>query len=140
MKKLIIAIIIWCGLCTINPGISRLAAADTDNWVDITGEVMSNNAQEPGWTKDPKGKIFKDTSEMKLKIVTSNFGEFLVDLQALKIFELKGDGSQNELPDVKLLSRDHGKSIVVRNQKMKIRCKLNDKVKGMANVQGIKAL
>ncbi len=140
MKKLTIA---FLAIATISFFVftpCRGAVEKGKKWIDITKEVLVNPANKAGWTHDDKGKIFKDASESNLKVVTSMFGTFIVDLDKLSVVKVDSDGKQTTLEKVKLIQRDFGLSIVIRNADMKIRCKLKEKVKGMKNVPAIKAL
>jgi hypothetical protein len=123
-------------------GSMTLAADNTvsSTWVDVTDQILANPTDKPGWTKDETGKIFRDAEGLNLKIVTTQFGQFLIDLKAKSVFKIAADNTKTDLKDVKLFQRDHGFSIVFRNPELKVRCKLTEKVEGMKYLQGIKAL
>ncbi len=116
-------------------------ATSTDiKWIDITEKLYAGAADSPGWEQDAKGQIFKDETQMFLKIVTSQFGMFKVDLKSQKVFELKSDGGQTEIADASILQRDHGMTFVMKTPKVKIRGMIKEKVEGMKGVSGIKGV
>ncbi|MBN1552768.1 hypothetical protein JW979_14940 [bacterium] len=112
----------------------------SSEWIDVTDQILANPANEDGWLTDEEGKIFRDKEGLNLKITTTKFGVFIVNLKEGTVAKIDSDNTQKTLDDVKLFQRDHGFSIVFRNPEFKIRCKLNEKVDGMKHIPGIKAL
>ncbi len=110
----------------------------TVDWKDITQHVFANPADKAGWHEDDDGKIYKNEEGTMIRIVTSDFGEFLVLLdKEPSAYQIKS-GETIALEDYTLLNRDRGKSLVLRNDTFKIRCIMDEKVQGMDNVSGIK--
>gem|GEM_PF-4054271 len=116
------------------------ASSSDIKWIDITEKVYAGASDSPGWEQDSKGQIFKDETQMFLKIVTAQFGTFKVDLKNQKIFELKADGGQTELAETSILQRDHGMTFVMKTPKVKIRGMIKEKVEGMKGISGIKGV
>jgi hypothetical protein len=110
------------------------------DWIDITDKLYANASDQSGWNEDSKGKIYRDADGSNLKLTTSKFGDFKVDLKATKVFELKSDGSTTEILNAKLLQRDNGISLVIRTEKVKIRCKFTEKLKTLENLPGMKSM
>lgn len=109
-------------------------------WVDITETVYSNPTDKVGWTKGKTDKIYRDKAGMMLKITTTSFGNFIIDLKTSQLFQLEKDGSKVEIKEKKLFQRDHGFSIVFRTDKMKIRLRMTEKPNGITNVDGIRGM
>ena len=110
-----------------------------EDWKDITKAVMANPANKGGWTADAAGKVYCDEAGSKIKVVHSEFGTFLVNLQEKKVYKL--DGEKKALQDNPLLiQRDFGTSLVVKLKDYKFRLKFTEAVAGMKNIEGIKGM
>jgi len=131
---IMLALIGFSSICFVNAD-----SLPNQEWVDITDEVFTNPANKSGWTNEKDSKVFRDANGMNLKIETKMFGVLLIDLENSKVFKLNEDKSKIEIEDKKLFQRDHGFSIVLRNNKMKIRIKMTEKPKGITSIGGIKA-
>lgn len=130
--------IICVAICSL--GADTPAQPSDLNWLDITDKVYASAANNPGWTQDAKGKVFRDETQMFLKIITADFGNFKIDLKNQKVYELKADGVQSEIADSSILQRDHGMTFVMKTPKVKIRGMIKEKLEGMKGISGIKGV
>lgn len=137
---LLISLVAVC-LCVsaIAKDIEAPAEPAGEKWIDITEKVFANPADKPGWEKDEQAKIFRDEPGNLLKITTSQFGVLMVDLATTTVYKIDETG-KTEIPDIKMFQRDHGRSLVIRNDTFKLRCRISEKVKAMVNIPGIKAM
>ena len=138
MKRTLVILVAISMLVTF----SALAVEKTkikEDWKDITKTVMANPASKGGWTEDAAGKIFCDAAGNQIKVEHSEFGTYLVDLQAKKVYKM--DGVKKVIQENPLLiQRDFGTSLVVKLKDYKFRLKFTEAVAGMKNIEGIKGM
>jgi len=141
MKKLCYPIL--CGILLIFISVAGFAADEVSSvkeWMDNTDKVFANPIEKGGWAKDENGKVFVDKAGNNLKIMTSEFGTMIVDLINKKVSSIEKDGSRTDLEVTKLINREFGLTLVIKTKKFKVRIKMKDKVEGMKNIEGIKAM
>ncbi len=124
----------------VSPGFADDAPKPVEEWTDITDKIFANPIDKGGWVKDDNGKVLANKDGSSLKIETSDFGTILVDLNNKKVVSLDSDNSQKELEVTKLIQREFGLTLVIKTSKFKVRCKMKEKVKGIKNIDGIKAM
>jgi hypothetical protein len=121
---------------------SSLAANESKldlKWQDITKKILANPASKGGWTEDAKGKIYQSEDGNHIKVVHSEYGEYIVNLPEKSVYKVE-DSKKVKMDDPVLIQRDFGTSLVIKMKDYKFRLKFSEAVSGMKHIEGIKGM